>query len=59
MDVQPKKEYYLQSDPQQKGWGPFETEQSAWKYLFGREPKDNDITQHKEAGWYVGFVNKW
>lgn len=55
----PKKEYWLQSDTQQKGWGPFETEDAAWRYLFGRESDEHDRKQHKEAGWYVGYINKW
>lgn len=57
--MEPKKEYWLQSDPQQKGWGPFETEDAAWRYLFGRDSDERDRDQHKEAGWYIGFINKW
>lgn len=58
-DEQPKKEWWLQNDPVEEGWGPFESEAAAWRYLFGREPSAADIRQHEEAGWYVGFINRW
>ena len=57
--MEPKKEYWLQSDPQQKGWGPFESEDAAWRHLFGRDSDERDRELHKDAGWYVGFINKW
>jgi len=59
MKEQPKKEWWLQSDPQKEGWGPFKSEDDAWRYLFGREPTAEELTRHKDAGWYVGFINKW
>lgn len=49
--------YWLQSDIQKKGWGPFKTEIDAWKYLFGREPSEEEIAEYKNADWYVGFIN--
>jgi len=59
MNEQPTKEWWLQSDPVKEGWGPFESEAAAWRHLFGRDPCAEDIRQHEEAGWYVGFINKW
>ena len=56
---QPTKEWWLQCDLVKKGWGPFESEAAAWRHLFGRDPCAEDIRQHEEAGWYVGFINKW
>lgn len=54
-----KREWWLQSDPQQRGWGPFDSEAAAWRYLFGRKPEEQEIDRHKESGWYVGFIDKW
>lgn len=56
---QPVKEWWLQSDPQRKGWGPFSSEEAAWKYLFGRAPEEDEKQRHMECGWYVGYFNKW
>jgi len=56
---QPKKEWWLQSDPQKEGWGPFESEDAAWGYLFGRASTLEERKKHEDAGWNVGFINKW
>lgn len=56
---QPTKEWWLQSDPQRKGWGPFNTEEAAWRFLFGRDFTPDEVRRHEECGWYVLFENKW
>ena len=53
------KEYWLQSDAQEKGWGPFESEDAALHYLFGRESDEQERKRYNEYGWYVGYINKW
>jgi len=54
-----EREYWLQSDAQRKGWGPFKSEDEAWRYLFGRDSTEQERQQYREADWYVGYVNKW
>lgn len=54
-----KREYWLQSDAQRKGWGPFKVEDDAWRYLFGRDSTEQERQQYREADWYVGYINKW
>ena len=51
--MESEKEYSLISVPQQRRWGPFESEDAAWHYLFGRDYDEHDIAQHQEAGWSV------
>ena len=53
------KEYWLQSDAQEKGWGPFESENAAWHYLLRRKSYEQERKRYNEYGWYVGYVNKW
>lgn len=59
MNEQPEKEWWLQSDPQKEGWGPFKSEGAAWRYLFGHDPTEYELKKHIEAGWNVGFINRW
>ena len=59
MTNNPRREYWLQSDAQRRGWGPFNSEEKAWKYLFGRGYTDEDVALHMSAGWYVGYINNY
>lgn len=34
-------------------WGGFESEERAWKYLFGRNSKPEERDAHRAAGWSV------
>mgnify|MGYP003402714245 FL=1 len=45
--------YWLHSDAQNESFGPFSSEEFAWRYLFGRESSWLDRLQHKNAGWHV------
>ena len=51
--MESKAEYWLHSDAQNKSFGPFNSEERAWRYLFGRESSWADREQHKNAGWHV------
>ena len=48
-----KSGYWLHSDAQNESFGPFSSEESAWRYLFGRESGGLEREQHKRAGWHV------
>ena len=54
------REWWLQNDTQKKGWGPFESGDAAWRYLFGRDSSEAERKQYQdETTWYVGFINNY
>jgi len=55
--VKSKAGYWLHSDAQNESFGPFSSEESAWRYLFGRESDETEREQHIQAGWHVGSTN--
>lgn len=49
--IEEGKDWFLRSKVQGLDWGPFDTEDLAWRYLFGRESTAEEREQHERAGW--------
>lgn len=45
------KDWFLRSEVQGLDWGPFDTEDLAWRHLFGHESTSEERETHKRAGW--------
>lgn len=52
------KEYWLQNRVQEKQWGPFPTDDAAWKHLFGRDSDEDERKEYAICGWSVGYTYK-
>ncbi len=51
--IEAGKDWFLRSKAQGLDWGPFDTEEKAWSYLFGRDPVNNEVEQYQNCGWSV------
>lgn len=45
--------FYLNSQGQEKSWGPFATPMRAWRFLFNRAYTSVEVARYREAGWSV------
>lgn len=45
--------FYLNAVAQNRSWGPFLSERSAWRYLFGREYTVEEVQAYRDAEWCV------
>ena len=57
--VELRKEWWVQSDTNNKGWGPFDSEADAWDFIFPYGSSEKDRQESVESGLYVGSINKW
>jgi hypothetical protein len=51
--IEDGKDYFLRSDIQHLDWGPFDTEDLAWRHLFGRDSTRSEREYHQTCGWSV------
>ena len=56
--MKPKWKWWLKSDPQNERWGPFASEDDAWRYLFGRDSDEIEREAHEHGGWHAEATNR-
>lgn len=45
--------YLINSNPPGKAYGPFDSNELAWKHLFGATPNYGEIEKRIKLGWFV------